>query len=54
VLAGEDIVELKYRAALPALFKGLLAEAGLSPSQASKYRLGVQVWGPGAGAKEVG
>ena len=40
-LAENVIVELKYRAAMPATFKGLLVEMGLLPRQASKYRLGV-------------
>jgi hypothetical protein len=43
-LNGEVIVELKYREAMPALFKGLLIELGLSPRQASKYRLGAAAW----------
>jgi hypothetical protein len=52
-LADEVIVELKYRSALPALFQLLLAEVGLSPSPASKYRLGVRTWGLDAGTWEV-
>jgi hypothetical protein len=43
-LNGEVIVELKYREAMPALFKGLLIELGLAPRQASKYRLGATAW----------
>jgi hypothetical protein len=40
-LNGEVIVELKYRTAMPALFKDLLVELGLAPRPTSKYRLGV-------------
>jgi hypothetical protein len=43
-LAEQVIVELKYRAAMPAAFKALLADLGLLPRQASKYRLGVTAW----------
>jgi hypothetical protein len=40
--AGGVICEFKYRLALPALFKGLIQEMGLSPRPVSKYRLCVQ------------
>jgi hypothetical protein len=43
-LAGTVIVELKYKAAMPAVFKALLVDLGLLPRQASKYRLGVVAW----------
>jgi VTC domain len=45
-LADRVIVELKFRAAMPATFKGLLVELGLLPRQASKYRLGVAAFNP--------
>jgi hypothetical protein len=35
------IVELKYRAGAPSLFKQLVAEFGLRPKATSKYRLGM-------------
>jgi hypothetical protein len=53
-LNGDVIVELKYRAAMPAVFKGLLADLGMCPRQTSKYRLGVAAWELGGAAKEVG
>jgi hypothetical protein len=52
-LAEQVIVELKYRAAMPAEFKGLLVDLGLFPRQASKYRLGVTAW-ESNGSKENG
>ena len=51
-LAEQVIVELKYRAAMPAAFKTLLVDLGLAPRQASKYRLGVAAWELN-GAKEI-
>src|SRR5207253_5163546 len=53
-LNGEVIVELKYRAAMPALFKGLLAELGMAPRPTSKYRLGVTAWEANGTIKEIG
>jgi hypothetical protein len=49
LFAGQGVVELKYRAAMPALFKALVRDLGLSPAPASKYRAGVEgcVIGPG-------
>jgi hypothetical protein len=41
VLAGQFILELKYRHQLPAIFKRLVEEFGLAPQRASKYRLGI-------------
>lgn len=38
-LTGRVILELKFRTALPALFKALVQELRLNPSPASKYRL---------------
>ena len=52
VLTGQVIVELKFQAALPALFKGLVAALGLVPSAVSKYRHGLQACGlPPGGAR---
>lgn len=39
LLAGSVIGEFKFRLALPALLKGVMAEFGLSPAAVSKYRL---------------
>jgi len=44
---GQVVLELKYRASLPALFKQLLREFNLSPQPASKYRRCVETWGSG-------
>jgi hypothetical protein len=43
-LDGVVIVELKFRAAMPAPFKALLLEMELAPRSTSKYRLGVAAW----------
>lgn len=44
-LFGDVVVlELKYRGALPALFRQLLLEAGLCSGAMSKYRVGVETW----------
>ena len=51
-LSEKVIVELKYRAAMPGAFKGLLVELGLLPRQASKYRLGVTAWDMASGVAE--
>jgi hypothetical protein len=45
LLEGQAILELKFRGALPTLFKLLLEEMALAPAAASKYRLGVRAWG---------
>jgi hypothetical protein len=54
LLADAVILELKFRAALPALFKQLVAEMALNPQAVSKYRMGIQVWDLAHSAKEVG
>jgi hypothetical protein len=41
VIAGQSIVEMKFRGPLPAIFKRLVEDIGLSPTTVSKYRLGV-------------
>jgi len=43
---GQMILELKYRAEVPALFKQLVEEFGLRPRPASKYRLGMETLDP--------
>jgi hypothetical protein len=42
--AGQVIVEFKFRAALPVLFKELVREFRLQPGGVSKYRLCMQAW----------
>jgi hypothetical protein len=39
--SGRNILELKYHARVPALFRRLIEEFALTPTTASKYRLGV-------------
>lgn len=46
---GSCILELKFRYAMPVVFKHLLAEFGLNPQPISKYRLAVQSLGYAAG-----
>ena len=48
------ILELKFRSAMPPLFKDLVAEMALSPGCISKYRMGIAAWGLAGTAKEVG
>lgn len=45
LMAGAWIMELKYRHALPALFKRLVTELAPAPQRLSKYRLAVQALG---------
>jgi hypothetical protein len=45
LLAGQSIVELKYRVAVPAVFKGLIRRFGLEPVGVSKYRRAVVAYG---------
>ena len=40
------ILELKYRAEVPSLFKQLVEEFGLRPQATSKYRLGIAAINP--------
>jgi hypothetical protein len=50
------LLELKYRRHLPAVFKGLMQDVGLTPSPLSKYRLAIQALGRaniGGGAADV-
>jgi VTC domain-containing protein len=53
LLAESVVLELKFRSAMPALFKRLIQEMGLNPGSVSKYRLGIQAWGLTA-SREVG
>jgi hypothetical protein len=48
LLDGRVICEFKFRLALPTLFKGLIADLGLTPSTVSKYRLFMQAARPAA------
>jgi hypothetical protein len=41
VLAGRLVLELKYHARVPALFRRLIEDFALTPQAASKYRLGM-------------
>ena len=52
-LPGQVILEFKYRTALPALFKELLAEFRLTPGRVSKYRRCLEAWGLSRGRKEA-
>lgn len=54
LLAEHVVLELKFRSAMPAMFKRLIQEMGLSPTGVSKYRLGIQAWGLTVTAKGVG
>ncbi len=45
LLAGEAILEFKFRSALPAPFKELVHGMRLRPSTVSKYRLCREAWG---------
>ena len=42
VLEGRLVLELKYHARVPALFRRLIEEFALTPRTASKYRLGME------------
>jgi hypothetical protein len=52
VFAGQGVVELKFRTAMPALFKTLIREHGLILARASKYRTAVEACGLCAGTRE--
>jgi VTC domain len=58
LFAGQGVVELKFRVAMPALFKRLLRDLELTPARASKYRAAVAACGlvpvPGRSEGEVG
>ena len=44
LLTGRVVLELKFRGAVPALFKKLMQEFLIVPEQASKYRSAIAVW----------
>jgi hypothetical protein len=50
VLAGRQIVEMKFRTAMPVVFKRLIEELTLVPGTVSKYRLGMTALGGVDGA----
>ena len=52
---GQAILELKYRARVPAVFRRLIEEFALTPDTASKYRLALAAIRPadGEGAREA-
>lgn len=45
LLAGQIVLELKFRAVLPSAFKELMGDLRLTPCPVSKYRLCRQAWG---------
>ncbi len=45
VLGGRQILELKFRHHMPAVFKRLVEEFALAPAPASKYRLSMAALG---------
>jgi len=49
-LTVETIVEMKFRAAMPAVFKRVVEEFALQPVRVSKYRLGMEATRPSVGA----
>lgn len=53
LLTGQVIVEFKFRAALPAPFRELVAELRLNPAAVSKYRLCREACGVAASLGEV-
>ena len=48
-LEGRLVLELKYHARVPALFRRLIEEFALEPETASKYRLGMATTGTHGG-----
>ena len=50
-LAGQSILELKYRKTMPAVYQKLIQELGLVPAAVSKYRLTIQSFLPDEAAK---
>jgi hypothetical protein len=53
LLTGRVILEFKFRAALPALFRQLVADFRLAPAGVSKYRLCREAWGLSGLRREV-
>jgi hypothetical protein len=54
LLAARAILELKFRSALPAPFRALVRDMGLTASPVSKYRLCREAWGADGECREVG
>jgi hypothetical protein len=53
LLTGQVILEFKFRLALPALFKEVVADLRLRPGAVSKYRLCREAWGVPSARREV-
>jgi hypothetical protein len=53
LLAGQIILELKFRIALPAPFQALVRDLHLCPGIVSKYRLCREAWGAPAAARDA-
>jgi hypothetical protein len=53
LLTGQVILEFKFRATLPALFKEMVQDMRLNPAMVSKYRLCREAWGVPAACREV-
>ena len=51
-LAGQSIVELKYRKTMPEVYQKLIQELALVPQAISKYRLAIQSFLPDEAAKD--
>jgi hypothetical protein len=51
VLEGRLVLELKFHARVPAVFRQLIEDFMLTPQAASKYRLGMAAVGPAGGAE---
>jgi hypothetical protein len=45
LLDGQNILELKYRIEIPAIFKELIERFKLQPQPVSKFRLGLDAMG---------
>jgi hypothetical protein len=52
-LQTQTIVELKFRGAMPAVFKRIVEEFALLPERVSKYRLGIEAARPSVAADAV-
>jgi hypothetical protein len=53
LLTGECILELKFQQSMPALFRHLVEQFGLTPRSASKYRMAMTAWGMDGGRREA-
>jgi hypothetical protein len=52
MLAGYVLLELKFRRQVPALFKAMMQDFGLTPGSLSKYRLAIQALGRAPASEE--